>query len=54
MDEEGEIEMSRIIGVLNLGGAGKVAEPIRANVRLSKAPSHQMSICEVERVVNDD
>jgi cellulose biosynthesis protein BcsQ len=34
--------------------AGKVAEPIRANVRLSEAPSHQMTICEVERVVNGD
>jgi chromosome partitioning protein len=47
--------------------AGKVAEPIRANVKLAEAPSHQMSIYEyaprssgaidyarlVERVVSD-
>jgi chromosome partitioning protein len=56
-----------VMEILQRHFAGKVAEPIRSNVRLSEAPSHQMSIYEyaprslgaadyarlVERVVSD-
>lgn len=58
---------SEVIGILRRHFGDKVAEPIRANVRLAEAPSHQMSIFEyapdsygaldyerlVERVISD-
>jgi chromosome partitioning protein len=57
-----------IMATLQRYFAGKIAEPIRANVKLAEAPSHQMSIYEyaprsfgavdyarlVERVVDND
>jgi len=35
VDGEGEIEMSRIIGVLNLGGAGKTTTVVNLAVGLA-------------------